>query len=157
MEVIEDMKLGKLVKQHGFAQRSAFGPGLLLLQWGNGALGIARNLTKNMFASMQYRWSRAAGAGLLFIFLNLVPFLGLLLAPGWARLPYLVAVAAIAALYAGLSRLLPVSPLYVLLHPVSSLLLLYTMLRSMAHTLRHGGVVWRGTRYSLEELRKGMV
>src|SRR5581483_961556 len=56
MEVIEDMKLGKLVKQHGFAQSNVFGSGLLPWHWGEGALGIARNLTKNFFALMQFRW-----------------------------------------------------------------------------------------------------
>jgi hypothetical protein len=33
----------------------------------------------------------------------------------------------------------------------------FTLLRSMAHAARHKGVVWRGTRYSLEELRRGWV
>ncbi|MGE0406276.1 MAG: glycosyltransferase [Candidatus Korobacteraceae bacterium] len=157
MEVIEDMKLGKLVKQHGLAQRNVLGPGLLPWQWGRGAFGIVRNLTKNMFASMQYRWDRALGGCVLFTFLNFMPFAGLAFAPGWAKLPFAVAIIAIAALYAGLSRLMQVSALFAFLHPVSSLLLLYTMARSMAHAVRHKGVVWRGTWYSLEELRKGMV
>jgi len=149
--------LGKLVKQHGLAQRVVLGPGLLSWQWGKGAFGIVRNLTKNMFASMQFRWKRALGGCFLFAFLNLFPFIGLALASGWARLPFAIAIAAMAALYSGLSRLMRVSALWVLLHPVSSLLLLYTMARSMAHAVRHGGVVWRGTWYSLEDLRKGMV
>ena len=52
---------------------------------------------------------------------------------------------------------LGVSPLYFLLHPVAGLLFAYTLLRSALHTLRHGGIVWRGTKYSLEELRRGLV
>ncbi len=157
MEVIEDMKLGKLVKQYGLAQRCVLGPGLLPWQWGRGALGIVRNLTKNLFASMQFRWGKAAAASVLFCFLNLMPFCGLVFAPGWARVPFAVSVGAMAALYFGLSRLVPVNTAYVFLHPVSTILLLYAMLRSMAHAIRHGGVVWRGTRYPLEELRKGLV
>ncbi|HVZ60619.1 MAG TPA: glycosyltransferase [Terriglobales bacterium] len=157
MEVIEDMKLGKLVKQHGLAQRCVFGKGLLPWQWGRGAMGISRNLTKNMFASMQFRWGKAVGACFLLCFLNLLPFFGLVFAHGWARLPFAIAILALAALYAGLSRLMPVSAFYVFLHPISTVLLLYTMARSMAHTLRHGGVVWRGTLYSMDELKKGLV
>lgn len=157
MEVIEDMKLGKLVKQHGLAQRNVFGEGLLRWKWGKGAFGLVRNLTKNMFALMEFRRAKAIGACVLLAIFGPGPFVGLALAPAWARLPYAVAVAAIAVLYAGLARRMHISPLYFLLHPVGTVLLIYTMLRSMAHVTRHGGVVWRGTRYSLEELKKGMV
>jgi cellulose synthase/poly-beta-1,6-N-acetylglucosamine synthase-like glycosyltransferase len=41
MEVVEDLKLGKLVKQHGFQQRAAFGRDLVTLHWAHGALGMA--------------------------------------------------------------------------------------------------------------------
>jgi hypothetical protein len=33
----------------------------------------------------------------------------------------------------------------------------YTLIRSMVLTLRNDGVTWRGTKYPLEELRKGVV
>lgn len=157
MEVIEDMKLGKLVKEHGLAQRNVFGRGLLDWQWGQGALGLVRNLTKNLFASMMFRWKRALGACLALLFLNLTPFLGVCLAPGWAKAGFVVALGAIAGLYLGMSRRSPIPPWYFITHPLSTLLLLYAMLRSMGHAWRHGGVVWRGTRYSLEELRRGLV
>jgi hypothetical protein len=50
-----------------------------------------------------------------------------------------------------------VPPYYFLLHPVSASLFMYTLLRSMFHTFRNGGIVWRGTKYPLDELRKGLV
>jgi len=157
LEVIEDMKLGKLVKMHRLAQRNVFGPGLLPWSWGSGAFGLVRNLTKNLFALMQFRPAKALGASALWLFLNLMPIIGAAFAAGWARLPYIAALAAIAAIYIGMGRRTSVPAWTFLLHPVSALLLVYTMLRSMAHTLRHRGVIWRGTRYELEELRKGMV
>jgi hypothetical protein len=157
MEVIEDMKLGKLVKLHRLAQRNVLGPGLLPWSWGTGAAGLVRSLTKNLFALMQFRPAKALGASLLWLFLNLIPVLGTALAPGWARLPYFVALAAIAVIYIGMGRCTPVPAWSFLLYPVGTLLIVYTMLRSVAHTVRHRGVVWRGTRYDLEELRKGMV
>ncbi len=157
MEVIEDMKLGKLVKEHGLAQRNVFGRGLLDWQWGQGALGLVRNLTKNLFAAMMFRWKRALGACLALLFLNLMPFAGAWLAPGWAKAGFLVALGALAGLYLGMSRRSPIPAWYFVTHPLSTLLLLYAMLRSMGHAWRHGGVVWRGTRYSLEELRRGLV
>lgn len=157
MDVLDDMKLGKLIKQKGFAQRNVVGRGLVTLHWGRGAMGVVRNLTKNMFALMLYRWPRTLGAAFLLLLLNLGPFAGALLAPGWSRIGYGVAVAAIAVLYSGIARHLGISRLYFLLHPAAGLLFTYTLLRSALHVARNGGVVWRGTKYSLEELRKGLV
>src|SRR5690349_96693 len=78
LEVVEDLKLGKLVKQHGLRQRNVFGPGLLSWRWGNGALGLVRNLTKNSFALLEFRWPKALGACLLWLAFNLLPIIGLL-------------------------------------------------------------------------------
>ncbi|MGH9531297.1 MAG: glycosyltransferase [Terriglobales bacterium] len=157
MDVLDDMKLGKLIKGNGFAQRNVIGQGLITLHWARGAMGIVRNLTKNMFALMLYRWPRTLGAIFLLLLLNLGPFAGVALAPGWSRIGYGIAVAAIAVLYSGISRHLGISRLYFLLHPAAALLFTYTLLRSAFHVVRNGGVVWRGTRYSLEELRRGLV
>jgi glycosyltransferase involved in cell wall biosynthesis len=151
LEVVDDMKLGERVKTCGFSQHNVLGPGLLELHWGKGARGIVRNLTKNLFAVLDYRWPRALGACFLWLTLNLLPFLGVWLAPGWSKAGFALAVAAIAMLYTGMDS--RISPAYALLHPVNSLIIAYALLRSMAATLWHGGVMWRGTKYSLEELR----
>jgi hypothetical protein len=157
MEVVEDLKLGKLVKQHGFQQRAAFGRDLVTLHWAHGALGMVRNLTKNFFALMNYRWPRALGAVLGLLLLNLPPFVGVILATGWARLGYGVALACIAAMYVGMSRYSPVPPYYFLLHPLGTCLIAYSVLRSTVLTLWRDGVVWRGTKYPLAALRRGIV
>src|SRR5580700_8656323 len=52
MEVLDDMKLGKVVKNAGYAQRTAFGRDLISIRWAKGAMGVVRNLTKNLFALM---------------------------------------------------------------------------------------------------------
>jgi hypothetical protein len=151
LQVVDDIKLGALVKTSGFSQHGVLGPGLLLLHWGKGARGIVQNLTKNLFAILDYHWPRALGACLMLVLLNVLPFVGIWLAPGWSKLEFALAVAAIAMLYTGMDS--RISPAYALLHPVNSLIIAYALLRSMTATLWHGGVVWRGTKYSLEELR----
>ena len=60
-------------------------------------------------------------------------------------------------IYLGMSVRSSIPPYYFVLHPVSTVLFEYTLLRSMFLTLRNDGVTWRGTKYPLEELRKGMV
>jgi glycosyltransferase involved in cell wall biosynthesis len=157
MEVLDDMKLGKVIKNAGFAQRNVFGEDLISLHWAKGAFGIVDNLTKNFFAVLSFQWPRTVVSIVGLGFLNLGPFLGVWLAHGWARVPYAIALASLFAIYCGMSVRSAVPPYYFFLHPVSTSLFMYTLLRSMAHTLRNGGIMWRGTKYPLEELRKGMV
>jgi glycosyltransferase involved in cell wall biosynthesis len=157
MEVLDDMKLGKVVKNAGYAQRNVFGGDLISIRWANGAMGVVNNLTKNFFAILSFQWPRTLISAFGLAFLNLMPFLGVWLAQGWARLPYVVALGSMFSIYLGMSLRSGVPAYYFLLHPVSTALFIYTLLRSMFHALWNDGIIWRGTRYPLEELRKGMV
>jgi glycosyltransferase involved in cell wall biosynthesis len=157
MEVLDDMKLGKVVKNGGFAQRNAFGEDLISLRWAHGAMGVMDNLTKNFFAVLSFQWWRTLGSAFGLAFLNLLPFVGVWLAPGWARAPYAIALFSIFAIYVGMSWRSSVPAYYFFLHPVSTVLFIYTLLRSMILTLWNDGITWRGTKYRLDELRKGMV
>ena len=84
-EVLDDMKLGKVVKNAGYAQRNVFGADLISIRWAKGAMGVVDNLTKNFFAIMSFQWPRALASCFALAFLNLMPFAGVLLAHGWAR------------------------------------------------------------------------
>jgi glycosyltransferase involved in cell wall biosynthesis len=157
MEVLDDMKLGKVVKKAGFAQRNVFGGDLISIRWAKGAMGVVNNLTKNFFAVLSFQWWRTVISAFGLAFLNFGPFLGLFLAHGWARVPYAVALGSMFLIYIGMSWRSGVPAYYFLLHPVSTGLFIYTLLRSMILTLWNDGIEWRGTKYALEELRKGMV
>ncbi|MGA2857524.1 MAG: glycosyltransferase family 2 protein [Candidatus Sulfotelmatobacter sp.] len=157
MEVLDDMKLGKVVKNAGFRQRNVFGGDLISIRWAQGAMGVVNNLTKNFFAILSFQWWRTLISALGLAFINLGPFLGLCLAQGWARLPYAVALGSMFLVYVGMSWYSTVPVYYFLLHPVSAALFVYILLRSMVLTLWNDGIEWRGTKYPLEELRKGMV
>jgi glycosyltransferase involved in cell wall biosynthesis len=157
MEVVDDMKLGKVIKNAGFAQRNVFGEDLISLHWAKGAFGIVNNLTKNFFAVLSFQWTRTVASIIGLGFLNLGPFLGVCLAHGWARVPYAIALVSLFLIYCGMAARSAVPAYYFFLHPVSTSLFMYTLLRSMVETLSNNGIVWRGTKYPLEELRKGMV
>jgi glycosyltransferase involved in cell wall biosynthesis len=157
MEVLDDMKLGKVVKNAGFAQRNVFGADLISIRWARGAMGVVDNLTKNFFAILSFQWWRTLIAAFGLAFLNLMPFLGVAFAHGWERLPYAIALGSMFMLFLGMSWRSKVPAYYFALHPVSTMLFVYTLLRSMVHTLRNDGIIWRGTKYPLAELRKGMV
>jgi glycosyltransferase involved in cell wall biosynthesis len=156
-EVLDDMKLGKVVKTAGYAQRNVYGGDLISLRWVKGAMGMVRNLTKNFFAILSFQWWRTLLSVFALAFLNLVPFVGIWFAHGWARLPYAIVLLCIFAIYVGMAGKSDVPPYYFVLHPIGATLFVYILLRSMTLTLSRRGVVWRGTFYPLDELRKGMV
>ncbi len=156
-EVVDDMKLGKIVKNAGYAQRNVYGADLISLRWAKGAMGMVNNLTKNSFAIMSFQSWRLLLSAFALAFLNILPFVGICLAHGWARLPYALALASIFGIYVGMSWESDIPAYYFVLHPIGAAIFVYIMLRSMTLTLARGGVEWRGTFYPLDDLRKGMV
>lgn len=154
MAVLDDMMLGEGVKRGGFRQRCVFGRDLLRLRWVVGALGMVRGLTKNFFAVLRFNvvFAIAAICGVLLV--NAGPFVGVCFAHGWVKTGYVAALGSIAVMYYGMAGTSEISPLYFLLHPVGTVLFAFTMMRSMVVTLACGGIVWRGSFYSLQELKR---
>ena len=157
MEVIEDMKLGKLMKMAGFRSGVAVAQDLVRVRWHSGVHNVIRGVTKNMFAAVHYNAFLAVAAMMLSVVMSVSPFLGLAFASGWARVFAGIAAAAAVVIHAAMVWSTEASPLYGLTHPLGALLFCWMMARSAIATLWQGGVVWRDTFYPLEELRKGMV
>ena len=157
MEVVDDMKIGKLVKEHGF--RSVVGVALdfVSVRWHAGLKNIIRGVTKNFFAAFGYSLPFAVGAMAGMLLLNVVPAIAVFAGHGWIRLLSGMAVGFTLLLHAGVDRESGVSPLYALTYPIGAILFSYMIARSVAVTLWNGGVTWRGTFYPLEELKKGVV
>ena len=157
MEVIDDMKLGKLIKLAGFPSGLGIASEFVRLRWYSGVRNIIRGLTKNMFAAIGFSLPLAIGATALTITMSVLPFFGVALATGWARVFAGVAGAMALIFHTGVAIRAKVSPLYALTHPLGASLMAYIIARSTAVTLARGGVVWRGTFYPLEKLRRGSV
>ncbi|HET7210092.1 MAG TPA: glycosyltransferase family 2 protein [Terriglobales bacterium] len=157
LEVLDDMKLGKVVKNAGYRQRNVFGKDLISLRWAKGTLGVVRNLSKNFFAILSFQWPRTIATCITLAFLNLWPFVGLSLAHGTARIPYLISLFSLFMIYIGMAWKSPIRAYYFLLHPISSAVFIYILVQSTILTLWRGGVIWRGTKYALQDLRRGMV
>jgi len=157
MEVVDDMKLGKLVKQGGFRSGVAMAQDRLRLRWNKGLGETVRGVTKNFFAASGYSVLRTAGNILAILALSVLPFLALVVTSGLAQLLAAFTAGVGVTLYAWAARNYQLSWLYGFTHPLGALLFCYMLLRSMVVTLWRGGVVWRDTFYPLEELRKGVV
>lgn len=157
MEVLEDMKLGKLIKQGGFRSGLGVAPESVWLRWYSGTSKIVGGLTKNMFAALNFSLATVLyRMGQMFL-ATIVPLLGLALAGGWVRVLAAVSVAVMVLFHAGVCRRMKISCWYALTDPLGMLIFSYIVVRSTVVTLARGGVVWRGTFYALEELRRGAV
>lgn len=157
MEVVDDMKLGKLVKEGGF--RSGVGKGWkeVRVRWHAGVGNIVRGTTKNFFAAAGYNWGIACVQLATVLLLCVLPWVALPFLRGWALVFDLVSVGVTIATHAGVSIEVGVSPLYALTEPVGALIFSWMLVRSTIVTLWNGGISWRGTFYPLEELKRGVV
>jgi len=156
MEVIDDLKLGESVKQHGFNQDCALGPGLVKVRWAEGALGVVKNMQKNLFSLFGFSWPLAAFAAIGAMAYHIGPWLGLMFAPGIAKLGFAAASFAVILLYTLMAARFGVSPWFVLTQPFAALMFVFSLLNSAFSARLHGGVLWRGTVYSLDEIHAGI-
>jgi len=157
MEVLDDMKLSKLVKQAGLRSGVGVSEDAVIVRWQSGLGNLLRGTTKNFFAAFGYRLPYALLGVTGMLTLNVLPFFGVTLGTGWIRL--FSAIAAVIALgfQVGVNVAMRVSPLYALTYPIGALFFCYMVTRSIVVTLWQGGVTWRGTFYALEELKRGVV
>jgi glycosyltransferase involved in cell wall biosynthesis len=157
MEVIDDMKLGKLIKRAGFRSGVGISQDSVVVRWHAGFGNLIRGVTKNFFAGFGYNLGFVAAGITGLLLLNVAPLFGLIFGHGWIRTLAAVALAIAMGFYGGAAASMRVSPFYALTYPLGSILLSYMLLRSAAVTLKQGGIVWRDTFYPLDELKRGVV
>lgn len=157
LEIVDDMKLGKLVKLGGFSSGVAGGDERVRVRWHKGLRDIIRGVTKNFFAASNYNILRVSADVLSILAISVSPFLGSLFAHGLARIFAGMAALGAVAVHTWCARNYRISWLYGLTHALGGLIFCYMLLRSTVVTLWRGGVVWRGTFYPLEQLKRGLV
>ena len=157
MEVIDDMKLGKLAKEAGVRSGVALAAEHVSVHWHAGVRNTIRGTTKNFFAASGYRvWLACAHVFGLLLMCEF-PLLAIGFAHGWARIFAASAAALPLTVMASAAMECNVSPLYALGYPLGGLIFAWMVARSAIVTLWQGGIVWRGTFYPLEELKRGVV
>ncbi|HLW82576.1 MAG TPA: glycosyltransferase family 2 protein [Candidatus Acidoferrales bacterium] len=157
MEVVDDMKLGKLVKMGGFRSTAAPSEHLLRVRWQEGFGNIVKGLTKNMFAGFSFSGAQAIAAACVIFAVSVAPVLGMIFARGAAQIAAGVAMIAAMVFEALLMPRARASRIFGVTHALGATVIMYIIVRSMVVTLGRGGVVWRGTFYPLEDLKRGQV
>jgi cellulose synthase/poly-beta-1,6-N-acetylglucosamine synthase-like glycosyltransferase len=158
LEVADDVKLGYLVKKHGGRSMAVDSEGEVTVRWRQGVRDTMRGLERSGFAGLDFNWMKLL-ASVLFCFCVMLapyvlPFLSGSTAVLWLSASSIVAIIMLYAFNARRNGF----PLWIgLLHPIACVLFAYAFLRSAVVTTARGGLSWRGTFYSIEELKKGTV
>jgi hypothetical protein len=157
LEVVDDIKLGLLLRRSGVPQGVADSGGLVAVRWQHGFLPSVLGLVKNAFAAVEYRPLRAAGVAALGLAGAAGPLLLLALGPTPLVRALAAGALAVASLHHAESarRLAAATGVEGLLVAPCALLLAAVVLGSAAAAWLRGGVVWRGTHYPLERVRAG--
>ena len=157
MEVVDDMKLGKLVKHGGFRSGLALAFDEVSLRWHAGVGNIIRGTTKNFFAAMGYKLWLASLQIVITLTTCVFPFVALPFLRGWALAFAGIAAGLLIAMEAGVCLQLDEPIIYALSVPIGAVIFAWMIARSTIVTLWNGGITWRGTFYPIEELKRGIV
>jgi len=157
MEVIDDMKLGKLAKEAGVRSGAAKAGDAVSVHWHAGVRNMVRGTTKNFFAASGYSLPLALLQIFGLVLMCDVPVAALPFVHGWARIFAAIAVALPLIATAGVALEFHAPIVYAFTYPIGALIFAWMLTRSMIVTLWQGGIIWRGTFYPLEELRRGIV
>lgn len=154
LQIIDDVYLGKLIKQGGFQQECMLAESLVSIPWYHTLPEMVSGLMKNVYAFFNYRISLVCLGGSVIFMMTIVPIVGALLATGLARQFFVAAVLIrLAGIGGGMVRIgLPFySVLFLLVTPFISL---FIIIRAAWMVHRDNGVSWRGSFYDLDSLKK---
>lgn len=157
MEVVDDMRLGKIVKQAGFRCGVGVAQDFVVVRWQSGIRNLINGVTKNFFAGAGFSVPKVIVAITGLLLTNFLPFAGVVFGHGWVKILAAMAVVMLLCMHAGVDVVQRVSPWYCFTVPIGAVLFSYMLLRSTVVTLKQGGIIWRGTFYPLDALKRGAV
>lgn len=153
----DDLKLGKVLKRAGYRQEAGIGSGMLSVAWYHSLGEMIHGLEKNMFAGVDYSILLSLAGGLLQLVLGVLPIIAVFAVTGPVRVLLAAQVAAVILTMAVNAKVLGLPVRVVLLTPIVVGLFVFILWRTMVLNLIQGGIRWRGTFYSLRELKANRV
>jgi glycosyltransferase involved in cell wall biosynthesis len=153
LQIVDDVYLGKLVKQNGFRQECMLAESLVSLSWYGSVSEMISGLMKNVYAFFRYRPSYVVLGVLAILVMTVAPMAGAVFAHGSAKLFFILTVLIrVAGTGGGMIRigLSPVSIIFLLITPFIAL---FIILKAFFQVHLAGGVTWRGSFYALDKLR----
>lgn len=153
----DDIMLGKLVKKFGFRSDFLYAPEQLSIEWYSTLPEMIRAFYKNTYAGFNYNIFNALGSIFMLLILTVSPYISLFFLGGIGLILNIGVMFIIFCIYLILAGLNQINIFYFFTFPIACIIIVYLMLRAIFLTLAKGGVDWRGTFYSLEELKSNKV
>jgi glycosyltransferase involved in cell wall biosynthesis len=151
---IDDIMLGKIIKEAGLRQECLSGYDFVTVDWYPSTGAMIDGLMKNIFALVNFNTALALAGALGISLLTILPLWGVLLCHGSVRLFFALTVALRLAFFSQAARYSGLSPWLAPAALVTPYLTVYTIFKATFTTLKNKGISWRGSRYSLDELRR---
>ncbi len=154
MECLDDLKLGELIKKSGFRQDIIDGHGFIEREWYNSLPEMIKGLEKNSFAVYGYKLlpvTRDLFFCMVFFIWPVIAVCTLNNSIAYINVFNVLLTFSFSIVVANQFKL---NKIYALLYPISISLLLYTVINSIIKTYLNKGIIWRGTYYPIDSLRK---
>jgi glycosyltransferase involved in cell wall biosynthesis len=153
----DDMKLGKLLKKHGFHQDLVLSNGLMTVEWYSSLGELIHGLEKNSFAGVEYSLATVVIFSIAQLAVFIWPLVALILTHGATWWLNLAIVGSLVVLYMDNAHCYRAKRWHCVGFPVTALLFQYIIWRATLKTLINDGIDWRGTHYSLSELKANKI
>ena len=153
----DDLKLGKLVKKHGFRQDVVFGRDFVVVEWYSSLREMIDGLMKNAFAGVDYSLPAVVGSTVALLTMNVWPFIALFVTHGLTRGLNAASVLLIATIFWITAHHNGSRAAYVVGYPFAAVLFAYIIWRSALTAVSTGAISWRGTSYPLAEMRANKI
>ncbi len=150
----DDLMLGKKMKEMGFRHRMVTALTLLEVEWYSTLKEALIGLEKNTFAGLHYRISMVMFAIFGVFVSQVLPFFTLFSLEPIIMYLSIGNIFLLALIYAMIiKRMTTYSPWMFFLFPFTAMLFIYSIIRASFLTFKRGGIIWRGTKYRLKDLR----
>jgi len=153
----DDLKLGKIIKQAGFRQDVTYASDYITVEWYASLGEVIRGLEKNAFSGADYSIGTVLSGAAFHLMASVWPYVAVFVTHGPARLVYCLIVVLITLLFMDCASYHGACLWHAAGFPLTAALFIYILLRTMILNLVQGGIYWRGTFYSLKELRDNKV
>jgi glycosyltransferase involved in cell wall biosynthesis len=154
MQCLDDLCLGAILKKNGFRQDTVDGRDFIEREWYNSLSAMVAGMQKNSFAFYKYQPLPMLRDCIFAVIFFLWPWFAATFFSGMLCYLNILNLLLTFSCSYYIAKQFRLEKFYAFFYPLSIGILIYTMLNSVIATYRYRGVIWRGTHYSLDMLKR---